>query len=204
MEESRIGTSVAHMGSVLTVSDLELAQRATAGDGRARELLLRRHYATIGRVCRRLCADPVTAEDVQQETLLAVIRHLGSYRGDASFTTWVFTLARTHAGRVARSDHRHRARVDRLAKHLLSLPRSGPDHDDTVAAIELRGRVLAALMSLPPVDRAVLEARDILGYSAAETATALCLSVPAVKTRLHRARGRLRTLLLPELAASAA
>ncbi len=178
-------------------TDLIFAQRAAAGDAAARDQLLARHYETIRRLCRRLCPDAATADDVFQETLLAVLRNLGSYRGDASFTTWVYTVARTHYGRRIRTDQRHRARADRLATFLVSLPGASEDQDDALAVGELRERVRCALASLSPLDRAVLESRDFLGYSAAETARELSLTIPAVKTRLHRARSRVRARLEP-------
>ena len=178
-------------------SDHHLAQRAAAGDAAARDQLLARHYGAIQRRCRPVCPDAATADDVLQETLLAVLRNLGNYRGDASFTTWAYTVARTHYGRTVRTDQRHRARADRLAAFLVSVPGASMDQDDALAAAELRARVRWALESLSPVDRAVLESRDFLGCSAAETARELSLTIPAVKTRLHRARSRVRALLEP-------
>ncbi|MCR9159493.1 MAG: RNA polymerase sigma factor [Nannocystaceae bacterium] len=178
-------------------TDHLLAQRAAAGDTAARDQLLARHYRAIRRLCRRLCPDSTTADDVLQETLIAVLRNLGSYRGDASFTTWVYTVARTHYGRTLRTDQRHRARADRLAALVVSVPDAGAGQDDALAASELRDRVQRALECLGPLDRAVLESRDFLGCSAAETARELSLTIPAVKTRLHRARARVRAMLEP-------
>lgn len=184
-------------GVMVKHTDHLLAQRAAAGDAAARDQLLARHYDAIRRLCRKLCPDSATADDVLQETLLAVLRNLGRYRGDASFTTWVYTVARTHHGRSIRTDQRHRARADRLATFLVSVPGTSEDQDDALAAGELRERVRCALDSLSPLDRAVLESRDFLGCSAAETARELSLTIPAVKTRLHRARSRVRALLEP-------
>ncbi len=183
-----------------TLSDHVLAQRAASGDVQARDLLLTRHYGTIERLCRRLCSDPVFLEDVIQETCIALLRHLGSYRGDAAFTTWAYTIARTHHGRALRSDRRHRARADRLAVHVVGtlapLDIAGSSH--------LRAELADALSALSPLDRAVLEHRDVLGCSSSETAAALEISVPAVKTRLHRARARVRLNLDTSEAASIA
>lgn len=189
---------------MLDESDFVLAQRAASGDLLARDQLVRRHYAAIDRLCRRLCPDAFNSDDVRQETLLAVLRNLGSYRGDASFTTWAFTVARTHNGRALRTNKRHRARADRLAQHLVALPQTAEQHDDALAAAELRSKVRRALERLPALERAVLESRDFMGCSAAETASALGLTVPAVKTRLHRARSRMRVLLAEPAVATAA
>ena len=186
------------------LSDHVLARQAASGDVIARDQLLARYYAAIKRLCRRLCTDPATVDDMVQETVIAVLRNLGSYRGDASFTTWAYTVARTHHGRALRADRRHRARADRLQQHLVAVPLTGFGGDEALASAQLRNRMREALTCLPALDRAVLEYRDFHGYSAAETAHALALTVPAVKTRLHRARARVRALLhepAPALAA---
>lgn len=176
-------------------SDHLLAQRAASGDVAARDQLLARHYRSIERLCRRLCKDPTSVDDVLQETLIAVLRNLGRYRGDASFTTWAYTVARTHHGRALRADRRHRTRTDRFQAYLDAAGTLTPDGNEALASTQLRNRMRGALGILPVLDRAVLEYRDFHGYSAAETAVALDLTVPAVKTRLHRARVRLRALL---------
>jgi len=177
------------------LSDLVLAQRAASGDVVARDQLLTRHHASIARLCRRLCTDSAALDDVVQETLLAVLRNLGSYRGDASFTTWAYTVARTHYGRALRTDRRHRARADRLQQHLVAVPMGAVGGERALECAQLRERMRGALEALSALDRAVLEHRDIHGYSAVETAEALSLTVPAVKTRLHRARTRVRGIL---------
>lgn len=175
-------------------SDYLLAQQAASGDRAARDLLVSRHYRSIERLCRRLCTDPARVDDVVQETFVALLRKLGDYRGTASFTTWAYMVARTHHGRAIRSDQRHRARADLFGRHIATTPPSNRDGDEFQSAL-LRGQVLAAMGQLSELDRAVLEHRDIRGDSASETAAALGLTVPAVKTRLHRARARMRQLL---------
>ncbi len=176
-------------------SDYALAQRAASGDMDARDQLLSRHYGAIERLCRRMCSDQASVDDVVQETCIAMLRGLGRYRGEASFTTWLYTLARTHRGRVLRSDQRHRARADRLHLHLSTT--AAPTVWDAFAWSQRWSEVERALGELPPVDRTVFELRELHGYSAAETSHATGLTVPAVKTRLHRARCRIRTRLVP-------
>lgn len=181
--------------------DHSLAQRAALGDRHARDQLLTRHYEAIRRLCQRLCGDPERAEDVAQETFAALLRALDSYRGAASFTTWAYTVARTHHGRAIRSEMRHRARAARLHAHLGSLLVSADDGEAALACASLRHWVDRATRQLSEVDRAVLVLRDVQGYTAAEAAQALGLTVPAVKARLSRARARVRQQIPTEAAA---
>lgn len=179
----------------MSSADHVLAQRAASGDRVARDLLFSRHFRSVERLCRRLCSDPSRVDDVVQETFVALLRALGDYRGAASFTTWAYMVARTHHGRAIRSDQRHRARTELFGRHLASSRPQSAEEGDEFASTMLRAQVLKAMGQLSALDRAVLEHRDVRGDSAAETAAALRLSIPAVKTRLHRARARMRQLL---------
>ena len=176
-------------------SDYALAQRAAAGEVDARDQLLARHYRAIERLCRRMCHDQASADDVVQETCIGMLRSLSRYRGEASFTTWLYTLARTHRGRVLRADQRHRARAERLHTHLSTT--ATLTVRDAFSCAQRWSEVERALEELPAADRTVFELRELHGYSAAETSDATGLTVPAVKTRLHRARHRIRTRLVP-------
>jgi RNA polymerase sigma-70 factor (ECF subfamily) len=176
-------------------SDSLLVARAQAGDQRALSELVRRHRPAIERVCRRLCKDPSQVEDVIQETYLAILRHLGSFRGEAGFLTWVYTIARTYRGRASRSIARDRGRREVLARLGDSSPPHDPTPDDLVAGREMTHALELALTPLSAVDREIVIMRDIEGRSAAEIAIRVGLTVPAVKTRLHRARVFIRTQL---------
>lgn len=173
-------------------SDLDLARQASGGDARARDQLLARHHTTIARICRRLCNDPSQCDDVFQETVIAVLRNLGSFRGDASFATWAYTLARTHRGRVLRTDQRHRVRAQRLAWHTSTVRERPRSADEVLARAEELEQLDRALDRLSPVDAEIVRLRDLEGHGTAEVAHRLGLSVSAVKTRLHRARAQLR------------
>ena len=164
-----------------------LLANARGGDARALNLLLRREAATVRRLCARLCGAPLDPEEVFQETLLAIARHIGAYRGDAAFSTWVYTLARTQRGRALRrlaSSGRAREAAELRAGD--SLPLADPDRAD------LRDALYAATRDLSDVDREILLLRDLEGLTAAEVSHRIGLTIPAVKTRLHRARTAVR------------
>lgn len=174
----------------------ELVDAARAGAHEAFEELVRRTSADTFTLARRLVSDDDDASDVVQETYLRAFRSLGSFRGDAQFTTWLYRItancASTHLGRRRR--HRH----DELDEEV-ELADTKPEHDPAVAADAalLRQRLEAAVAELPPRLRAVVVLRDVYDLSHGEIAEQLGISESAAKVRLHRARRRLRVQVLP-------
>jgi RNA polymerase sigma-70 factor (ECF subfamily) len=175
-------------------SELRLAQ---SGDRTAMAALLQRHRAQIERICRRLCAPhqgDAQYEDVLQETYLAIMRHLSAFRGESAFLTWVYTIARTYRGRYGRRAARERGREESLrSSAAIVSPRA--DVEQSLAERELAEAIERALADLGELDRTVAVMRDVEGMSAAEVAERTGLTVPAVKTRLHRARVAIRERL---------
>lgn len=154
---------------------------------------------------RQLLRYPVADEDrrdLLQTTLMQVVRRLGSYRGDASFSTWLFRVTANEALMMMRSQRRHRARlVEGLDfDDLASLPAMNDWDTDArgdlgAANRERDARVRTALLELPEDYRDVMLAHyhDDLGLQ--EIADKFALSESAVRSRLHRARSRLREIL---------
>jgi RNA polymerase sigma-70 factor, ECF subfamily len=174
----------------VSLPESELLAAARSGDRPALDELLRRHRPRLLAICQRMCRDAEEADEVLQDTLLGIAANIGRFRGDSSLLTWAYTIARTHRarrrrGRSLESKTSH-LRVDyERVEHV-----SGGEHSpyERVADDELRAALLGAIRSLSFVDREILVRRDLEGFSAHEVATALGLTVPAVKTRLHRAR----------------
>jgi RNA polymerase sigma-70 factor (ECF subfamily) len=178
--------------------DAQLVILAQSGDKPATELLLRRYAPRIYRCCRRLCADPEELEEVYQDTLIDVVRYLPRFRGEAGLLTWAYTIARTQWNRRLRRKRGVTSRragdleISTLADRLVD-PADEPD--DRMVTDELRRALEAAMTTLTPVDRDILLLRDLEGFSAPEVAARTGLTIPAVKTRLHRARSALRAAL---------
>jgi RNA polymerase sigma-70 factor (ECF subfamily) len=177
-----------------------LLDAARGGDRRALGTLLARYEGPIYRFGTALCRDPEKAKDVLQETLLAMARGLPEYRGDASLSTWLFTIARSFCIKQQRS-RKHAPELvsldgdgDTAAPETAAL---GPLPDDALAQQRIARAVQQAIFTLPPDQREVLILRDVEGLSASEVAAVLALSVPAVKSRLHRARLAVRGALAP-------
>lgn len=180
-----------------------LLEAARTGDRAALEALLERHQARIYRFASRLCRDPSDAEDVVQETMLAMARELPSFRGEASLSTWLYSIARSYCAR--------RRRKKPLVANLSALDAEAPEVEDPAPNAEriaedreLEVALESAIARLPGPDREVLVLRDVEGLTAPEVAKVVGLSVDAVKSRLHRARLKVRARLAPLLEAPTA
>lgn len=152
---------------------------------------------------RQLLRYPVSDEDrrdLLQATLMQIVRRLGSFRAESSFSTWLFRVTANEALMLMRSRRRHRARVvegldwDELA----TLPSSEDASNDAGLGTEARerdARVRDALKSLPDDYRDVVVAHYHMDLGLQEIADRLSITESAVRSRLHRARSRLRSLL---------
>ena len=175
----------------------ELVAAAQGGDREAFEAVVRATHADTYALALRLTANEEDAKDVVQEAYFRAYRGLKRFRGDASFTTWLYRItancAATHLGR--RNRHRHES----LDGEAADLVESRPDIDPEgrAEAALLRTRVSAALDDLPPRLRAVVVLRDVYDLPHEAIATELGITEAAAKVRLHRARLRLRTQLFP-------
>jgi RNA polymerase sigma-70 factor (ECF subfamily) len=178
-----------------STEETSLVRQAQSGDPRAIMALVERYQGTVYRFGRRMCQSEQDAEDVLQETLLTLVQKIGEFRGEASLSSWLFTIVRSRC-------RLRRRRADRQASSEgLQLLDSSPRPDETVSTRELSGIVEAAVSELEPKYREVLLLRDVEGLSAPEVGEALRLTVAAVKSRLHRARAQVRELVEGGLAA---
>jgi RNA polymerase sigma-70 factor, ECF subfamily len=171
--------------------ETELLEAAREGDRKALDELLRRHRPRLLAICQRMCRDAEEASEVLQDTLLGIAANIRRFRGDSSLLTWAYTIARTHRARRRRGRSLEakvsHMRVD-FGTDLEQLAGQQSNPYDRVADDELRGALMMAIRALSLVDREILVRRDVEGFSASEVALQLGLTVPAVKTRLHRAR----------------
>ncbi len=178
---------------------LEAAQR---GDRRAMGTWLARHEDAIYRFALRMCRDEEAAKEVLQESLLAAAKNLGSFRGDAAPTTWLFTITRSFCGKQRRRRKGEPASYvpidgDELQQRPLVDGARTPEA--SAEGRQLDQAITAAIDELEAPQRDVLVLRDVEGLSANEVAEVLGLTVEAVKSRLHRARVALRDRLAPLL-----
>lgn len=176
-----------------------LIEASRSGDPVAVEELIRSHQTRVYNFAMRMCRNVEDAKDILQETFLGMLRSIKEFRGESKFTTWLYRIASN-----ACLKKRRRGVFEPGPEQEMSLdelmPRPGPDgrrseiadwSEDAEHALlrgELSERMEAAIDRLPRDYKIVLVLRDIEGFSAEETAEVLKLSVPAVKSRLHRAR----------------
>jgi len=186
-------------------TDEALVQAARSGDEGAFDALVRRYQDKVYGLALRLSGNPSDAEEILQDAFLKAYQHLAEFRGDASFSTWLFRIA-TNAALMLRRARRQRAtesleqylprfRDDgRLARFDLVYGRAGRV-EETMERGELARQIKEAVERLPDDYRVVVELRDIEELSTDETAEILGVSREIVSTRLHRARLMLRGFL---------
>lgn len=167
----------------------ELVARAAAGDLAAFGLVYQHHVGRVFALCRRMCGDPVEAEEATQDVFVRLWERIGQYRGESAFSTWLHRLAVNVVLGDRRSTGRRLARVvpmhDPTEVERPSPPRTGD------AAIDLQ----RALDTLPPKARQVFVLHDIEGWPHEEIATLMCTTVGTSKGQLHRARDLMRRAL---------
>jgi len=179
----------------------QLVAKAREGDSAAYNQLMTRYSPKIYRLAKHITQHEEDAEDVLQETFLKAFEHLGDFQGQSKFYTWIVRIAVNESLMKLRK---------RKSDRTVPLDEPLDTGEDTVVreiavwdenpelqySREELGQILdEAVQSLRPVFRTVFVLRDIEELSTEETAEALGISVPAVKSRLLRARLQLREKL---------
>ncbi len=168
------------------------------------ELIYREYAPRIFAIARRMLGNDADAEDVLQEVLLLVIRKLDTFRGESQLGTWLHRVTVNAAlahrqKRTNRQKHEVGEVVDdtALAAPTGLMNRWNVSPDEPVLAAEQHEIIESAIKTLPAPFRDVYVLADVEGLPNSEIADMLGLSVPAVKSRLHRARLRMRDALAP-------
>lgn len=182
-----------------TTPETELVSAARDGSEAAVRELIRRLNPRLFRVARGIVATDAEAEDVVQETYLAAFAKLDSFREEARFTTWITRIA-INTAKMQRRRNRPNEAYDTVTEddtsQILAFPGQGGEPvETTIARAQIRTIVEKAVAGLPPELRLVFILRETEGLSTAEVAKALQINPITVKTRLFRARTRLRTAL---------
>jgi RNA polymerase sigma-70 factor (ECF subfamily) len=192
--------------------DVELTKALAARDADAFGFLLDRYHAPLVRVAGQYVPSRAVAEEVVQETWLAVIQGIDRFEGRSSVKTWLFSIlvniARTRGAREQRSipfsasvtvdDNEpavdpSRFRRFRKAGTWKHPPDPWPDPEQQAVVRDEVDRVQAAIDELPSAQREVITLRDVLGCSANEACDVLGVSEGNQRVLLHRARSKVRT-----------
>ena len=169
------------------------------------ETVFREHAPRIYHIARRMLNNDADAEDVTQDVLLQVIRKLDTFRGDAQLSTWLHrvTVNAALAFREKRANRQKHETTEASDDALEIAPSNGSvkrwkaGPDEPVLEAEQTAAIEKAIGDLPGPFRDVYVLADVEGMPNNEIADMLGLSVPAVKSRLHRARLRMRDSLAP-------
>ncbi len=171
----------------LKATDADILRRTAAGDGSAFSMLVERHQPAVLRFLAAVTDDGDAAEDALQETFIAAWRAAASFRGEDSARAWLLTIARNAARRQRRRRSGEPSRFVPLDE-LATSAGWGATDDDFAARLDARDAVHAAFRALPAEEREILTLREMEGFTGDEAATILALTLPAAKSRLHRAR----------------
>lgn len=178
----------------MSSSDHDLVAAAVAGDRRALDELLRRHYDRVHAVCRRLVGSTRDADDAVQETMIKVVRNLHAFDGRSSFSTWIYRIATN----TSLDELRKRARRPTL--RVVDDDGNVPDDVDEraqrrVDAVADRLAIDDALAALPDDFRAAVVLRDVVDLDYGEIAEVLGVPVGTVKSRIARGRAQVADAL---------
>ena len=163
--------------------DGELVRRFLAGDAGAATELITRHERRVYAVCLRVLGNPDDAADAAQDALLAMIRKLDGFRGEAAFTTWLYRVAMNVC-----YDHLRRAKRRPVLRRDDGAPAPEPALDDHADAVAGAHDVAAALEQVPEDFRVAIVLADVHDLPYDEIAKVLDLPVGTVKSRVHRGR----------------
>ncbi len=187
------------------MDDEELLRRFLAGDREAFATLVRRYQTVIVQIARYYVNSTSTAEDVAQDTWIAVLKGAERFEGRASFKTWLFRIvanrARSTGTREKRQipvDHTDQVSGDRFNSEGMWKEPPVLFADllaDAEANSALAAAIHAAIDDLPDVQRSVVTLRDVEGLSTSDVASLLDLTEANVRVVLHRARAHIRAVV---------
>jgi len=176
-----------------TLADPELVGLAQDGDSEAFGELVNRYQNKIYRLARRLTDNQEDAEDVLQESFVRAFRAIGGFKGASKFSTWLYRITVNLAAMKRRAQRYHIESLDepittKDGEINRDIRDTGIDPLEALIAKEIRESLDRAISDLSPTNKAVFVLRHIEGLSTEETREILNISIPAVKSRLHRTR----------------
>ena len=187
-------------------NELDLIHKAKDGDPRAFTELVKKYESTVYNFAFKVCRDKEQASETLQDTFVNVYRKLDQFNNKAKFSTWLYQIVTNNCLMKRRRSKLEKSSVsmestevvseepmyDHRVPSIHSVPLWRDTPQDEIIKKELRAHLDEAILKLPMDYRIVFILRDVEGKSSEEAAKILQLSVPAVKSRLRRARMFLR------------
>ena len=175
------------------MNEEKLISRAAKGDASAFNELLGLHEKKMYAVCLRMCANQEDAQDCLQEAMLRIYRSISGFKGQSSFSTWIYRVAmNTCLDELRKKKNKQAASLDSL----LDTGWSPSDDYDTPEHHAIEGErkkaIRTAISELPDDMRSAIVLRDIEGFSYEEISEMLGINVGTIKSRISRGREKLR------------
>ena len=181
------------------MNEQHLLDKAQRGDQAAFGELVQLYEKKVYALTLRMCKNPDDAAEAAQEAFLAAWQGLKFFRGESSFSTWLYRLASNASVDLLRREQRHRSAAGPSLNDeetYADVPSDAPDPQTLAERSELRQQIEAGLRALTPEHREVLILREMHQLSYDEIAQTLSLDTGTVKSRISRARKQLRNFLL--------
>ena len=182
--------------------DLDLLEALRRREPTAAERLVTTYGDRTYRLATSITGNGQDAEEVVQDAFWTVIRKIDGFRGESAFGSWLYRIVANAAYQKLRRSRRRELSLDEVMPvfddrgcHAVPMPDWSARVDDPSIQTELRLALTSAIEELPAAYRSVLVLRDVRGLSNPEIAEVMGLSIPVVKTRVHRARLFLRKQL---------
>jgi len=192
-------SSIAGTAGLPTTSESknELVARAQAGDGEAFGILFEQHKKRVYSLCLLMTGDVADAEDLTQDAFIQVFRKLGTFRGDSAFSTWLYRVA---VNTVLMSLRRRKPKQVSLDEPVCidhaMVPRDFGRNDPELSGTVDRIALIRAIKELPEGYRRIFILHEVEGYQHHEIAAMLRCSVGNSKSQLHKAKLKIRELLM--------
>ncbi len=180
------------------MEEIELIELAKNGDRKALTELVKMYEQTVYNFSFKMCRNKDRAEHTMQETFLSMVKSLNQFSGQSKLSTWLYRVVANHCLMLARTENKYGyTSIDdddsMIEEKSIADWKITPDK--ITENNELKQMLDESIKKLAPEYRVVFLLRDVEGLSTEETAKIVELSVPAVKSRLHRARSFLRNEL---------
>jgi len=181
-----------HEPSLAVPADEELVERARAGDDSALDILVKHHHAAVYRVALSILGDEGSAQDVAQDAFIKGFRAIAGFRGEASFRTWILTIAANEArGVIRRIGRRKETSIDMVGP--MHSEAKGPDERAVIASEASRARMM--MERLPEKQRLAIAFRVDEGMSFREVGEMIGSSESAARVNYFHGIRRLRDLM---------
>ncbi len=176
------------------MDEQQIIKAAQSGDRKAMAELVKAYEKTVYNFAFKICRDQDKAENIMQETFLSLVKSLHQFYGNSKLSTWLYRIVANHCLMEARKKKYESISIDEDNGLYDSSYAAGWEYvpSNVVENEELKKILDKAIQKLSPEYRVIFLLRDVEGLSTEETGSITELSVPAVKSRLHRARAFLR------------